>query len=80
MLEIMDSNSEGQPSEMFDYFKVGVWGVAWLRARVCVSVVLVWCACGVVHLGLVCPYSATRCFGGGSPGCARACESACECE
>ena len=23
LLEVMDSNSEGRPSEMFDYFKVG---------------------------------------------------------
>lgn len=25
LLEIMDSNSEGKPSELFDYFKVRCW-------------------------------------------------------
>jgi phosphatidylinositol kinase/protein kinase (PI-3 family) len=27
LLEVMDSNSEGRPSELFDYFKVGVRGL-----------------------------------------------------
>jgi hypothetical protein len=27
LLEVMDSNSEGRPSELFDYFKVGLTGL-----------------------------------------------------
>ena len=35
LLEIMDSNSEGKPSEMFDYFKVGCSIIASRRSHVC---------------------------------------------
>jgi hypothetical protein len=58
-LEVMDSGSEGQPSELFDYFKVGrsitltafSWAYCSLLA-VCVSVLSV-CFCTCVWLALL---------------------------
>lgn len=41
MLEVMDSNSDGKPSEMFDYFKVRLF----VYACVGTVVMCMWCLC-----------------------------------
>lgn len=49
MLEVMDSNSDGKPSEMFDYFKVRLF----VYACVGTVVMCMWCLCVCVCLWCV---------------------------